>query len=74
MNKELEKLLKGELLSVPNDFTERVMNEINRVPMPVSKKTERNWLQWLVVMCTGSLGLVELFSFIFGIWTATAAY
>ncbi len=73
MNKELENLLKDELLSVPNDFTERVMNEINQSPMP-AKKTERKWLQWLVVMCTGSLGLVELFLFIFGIWTATAAY
>ncbi len=72
MNKELENLLKDELLSIPNDFTERVMNEINQSPM--SKKIGRNWLQWFVVMCTGSLGLVELFSFIFGIWTATAAY
>lgn len=74
MNKELETLLTEDLLSVPNDFTERVMNEINRASMPVSIKKERKWLQWFVVMCTGSLGIVELFSFIFGIWTATAAY
>jgi hypothetical protein len=74
MNKELENLLKGELLSVPNDFTERVMNEINQSPMSISKKIGRKWLQWFVVLCTGSLGIVELFSFIFGIWTTTAAY
>jgi hypothetical protein len=74
MNKDLETLLTEDLLSIPSGFTERVMNEINQSPMSVSKKTGRNWLQWSVVMCTGSLGLVELFSFIFGIWTATVAY
>ncbi len=74
MNKDLDTLLTSGLVSVPDDFTERVMREINLLPQPAPRQTWRDRLQWLAIIGTAALGIVELFSFIFGIWTATTAY
>ncbi|MEQ1619761.1 MAG: hypothetical protein ABL919_00045 [Methylococcales bacterium] len=74
MNKELDALLASGLVQVPEDFSERVMRKINRLPIPAPKQIWRDKLQWLVLTGTAALGIVELFSFVFGIWTATAAY
>jgi hypothetical protein len=74
MNKNLENLLNSGLVSVPDDFTERVMHEINQLPEPAPRQIWRDWLQWLAISGTAAVGIIELISFIFGIWTATTAY
>lgn len=74
MNNDLDSLLQSDLVSVPDDFTARVMLEINRLPQPMLRPIWRNWLQWLAIFGTATLGLIELFSFMFGIWAATTAY
>jgi len=74
MNKDLDALLAAGLLSVPDDFTEKVMREIQGLPMPSPKRTWRSRLQWLAIIGGMVLGAFEVFSFIFGIWAATAAY
>lgn len=74
MNKDLDNIMTSGLLSVPDDFTERVMHEIYRLPGPAPRQPWRDRLQCLAIIGTAALGAVELFSFIFGIWTATTAY
>ncbi len=74
MNKDMNTLLTSGLVSVPDDFTERVMREIYLLPQPASRQTWRERLQYLAIIGTALLGTIELFSFIFGIWTATTAY
>ncbi|MCK5831111.1 MAG: hypothetical protein KAH20_12515 [Methylococcales bacterium] len=74
MNKTLDTLLNSDLLSVPDNFTDQVMKEIYQLPMPTPRQTWKKRLQWLAIFSSAALGTVELFSFIFGIWIATAAY
>lgn len=74
MNKDLDNLLTSGLLQVPDDFTERVMREINRLPQPAPRQAWRDRLQSLAMIGAVTVGIIELFSFIFGIWTATDAY
>ena len=74
MNKDLDALLAAGPLSVPDDFAEKVMCEIQGLPMPPPKQTWRSRLQWLAIVGGMALGAVEVFSFIFGIWAVTTAY
>ena len=74
MNDKLETLLNLDVLSVPDDFTDQVMKEIHQAPIPAPQKAWKNRVQWLAIFGSATLGTVELFSFIFGIWTATTAY
>ena len=73
MNQDIEDLLTSGLLSVPDDFTARIMREIQSMPHaepPVWQKI----LHWLAITGAVALGANELFSSIFGIWIATTAY
>jgi len=74
MNKDLDNLLASGLLQVPDDFTGRVMREINRLPQPAPRQVWRDRLESLAMIGAVTVGIIELFSFIFGIWTATVAY
>ncbi len=74
MNEDLDSLLASGLLSVPDDFTERVMREIARLPQPAPRRSWSEKLQWLAAGGAALVGAVELFSFMFGIWTTTTAY
>ncbi len=74
MNDDWDKLLAAGLLSVPDDFAERVLREINRLPQPEPQKTWPQRLQWLAAIGAAVFGAVELISFIFGIWIAGTAY
>jgi hypothetical protein len=74
MNKELNSLLESGLLSVPDDFTERVMRDIRAAPLPAPRRKWRERLQWLALIGSAVLGASELLAFIFGMWAATAAY
>ena len=74
MNEEWEKLLANGLLSVPDNFAARVMQEINRMPPPVPKKAWPQYLQWLAVLVPAAFGAAEAFSFMLAIWTTGTAY
>lgn len=73
-NKKLDALLASTLLSVPTDFTESVMNEINQLPVQTPEPRWKKWLHGLAVLSSVALGTIELLSFIFGMWTTTTAY
>lgn len=74
MNEDLDSLLASGLLSVPDDFTERVLRKIARQPQPAPRRSWSEKLQWMVTAAAATLGVVELFSFMFGIWMTTTAY
>lgn len=74
MNDDWDKLLAAGLLSVPDDFAERILRKIDRSPQPEPQKTWRQRLQWLAAIAAAAFGTVELISFIFGIWIAGTAY
>lgn len=74
MNHELDSLLESGLLSVPDDFTERVMREVRMAPLPAPRRHWRERLQWMALIGSAALGAIELSAFIFGMWTATTAY
>jgi hypothetical protein len=74
MDKELDTLLESGLLSVPDDFTDRVMREVHLSPLPAPRRNWRERLQWLALLGGATLGTFELSAFIFGIWAATTAY
>lgn len=74
MDKELDALLEEGLLSVPGDFVERVMREVRTSPLPVRPRRWRERLQWLALIGSGILGVMELSGFVFGMWTTTNAF
>lgn len=74
MDKELETLLKTELLTVPDDFSERVMHSVAMAPLPAMRPVWRQRLQWLALTGGALWAAIELAAFIFGIWTVSAAY
>ena len=74
MENELDILMQTELLSVPSDFTERVMNEIHLDLHATPREKLRKSFQWFALISGAVIGLFELVTFIFGIWTVTTAY
>jgi hypothetical protein len=73
MDKELDTLLESGLLSVPDDFVDRVMREVRVAPFPAARQRWREKLQWLALLGGATLGTFELLAFIFGMWAATTA-
>ncbi len=74
MTEDLDCLLASDLLSVPDDFSERVLREIDRLPQPRPRRSWSERLEWLAVAGTAAIAAIELFSFMFGIWTTTTVY
>lgn len=77
MSSELDRLLASDLLDVPDDFTARVMQNLpSQQPValknPIPHPRWRAW-RWAAYWSGGALGFIQLISFMFGIWTATAA-
>lgn len=83
MNNDLETLLGEDLLRSPTDFSYRVMQGIQTLPMPFqqtqprsSRRPERA-LQMIVMRIgmigAGLLGLSQVVSFVFGLWLASSA-
>ncbi|MDZ4262960.1 MAG: hypothetical protein U1B30_11605 [Pseudomonadota bacterium] len=70
----MNRLLESGLLTVPDDFTERVMRDVCMTPLPTPRQRWYERLQWLALIGSAALGAVELLAFIFGLWTATTAY
>ena len=73
MNVDMDTLLKADLLSVPQDFSRRVMREVYAQPLPHAASTKRERLQWLALLAAAGLGLSQVLAFIFGMWATSAA-
>lgn len=73
MDKDLDTLLESGLLSIPDDFTDRVMRAVHFSPLPAPRRNWRERLEWLALLAA-TLGTFELSAFIFGMWAATTAY
>lgn len=72
-NDPLEQLLQTGPLQPPNDFTARVMQQIQYLPLPEREAKPLEWLQWLALVGGALLGLEQLAAFVFGVWVASAA-
>jgi len=73
MKLDIDALLGTDLLTVPDDFSRRVMCEVHAQPVhPVTSK-RRERLQWLALLAAAGLGLSQVMAFIFGMWATSAA-
>lgn len=73
MTIDIDSLLKSDLLSVPEDFSRRVMRQVHMQPVPVVTSTRRERLQWLALLAAAGLGMSQVLAFIFGMWATTSA-
>ena len=70
---DLDSLLSGALLTVPNDFTHRIMQALPRRSVPVRPPTLLERLQALALIVGGMAGAAQLAAFMFGIWSVSTA-
>ena len=73
MDKDLDAMLGTQLLDVPDDFTQRVMQRVQFMPLPQRQPGWLEKLQGLALIVGGILGATQLAAFMFGIWAASAA-
>jgi len=74
MDEEVEAFLNASLVFVPEDFTERLMREVNSAPQPALYRNRFEHLKWLALAGAIALGVFPLLTFIFSAWAMTAAY
>jgi len=72
MDEELEALLSGSLLSVPEDFTARVMRGVEKSPRQELYRSRFENLHWIALACGVAVGAVPLFTFIFSAWAMSS--
>lgn len=72
MDNELEALLSDSLLSVPTDFTTRVMRNVEKSPRQISYHNRFENLRWMALACGVAVGAVPLFTFIFSAWAVNS--
>jgi len=72
MNDDFDTEMAEGLLDVPPGFEQRVMVRVNAEPVPDAPATVegRRWLEWLALAAGTAIGLIQLFSFMFGVWSA----
>jgi hypothetical protein len=73
MNKDLDKLLSEELLTVPDDFAVKVMQRIDYLPLPRQRLRFYDVLQKLALAAAGIAGAAQLAAFIFAFWATSTA-
>ncbi|MDC8758372.1 hypothetical protein [Janthinobacterium fluminis] len=73
MDKDLDALLGAPLLAPPDDFGERVMRRIGRLPPPARRSGGLAKLGELALLAGGIAGAAQLAAFMFGIWAAASA-
>jgi hypothetical protein len=74
MENDLDILMNSELLSIPNDFTARVMEKVYQAPPQIANQGFREVAQWLALIGSTAIGVFELATYIFGVWTVTTVY
>jgi len=72
----LDEILRDDLVTPADDFSNRVMLRIATLPAPsfptrASHASEK--MQWAALIGASLVGVIQLITFMFGIWTATAA-
>lgn len=65
-----EKLLASGPLDVPENFTLKVMQYIEDMPLSLHSSRQWVWLQWGALFAGAAVGGTQLLRFIFGIWIA----
>lgn len=70
---QLDAMLSEDGLQAPDDFTQRVMQEIQASEQVHQPSLISQWLQWAALAGGFLLGAQQLLSFMFGVWLATAA-
>ena len=73
MDKDLDALLSRELLNVPDDFADGVMQGIHHLPLPARRMRLYDALQKLALVAGGIAGLTQLAAFMFAAWTVSTA-
>ncbi|HEX5125811.1 MAG TPA: hypothetical protein VFW00_03645 [Rhodocyclaceae bacterium] len=73
MSDKLDEILEAGLLEVPDSFSQRLLQHIDQLPWPARVIYVSDILEWLALIGGGVLGLAQLASFMFGIWTVSAA-
>lgn len=73
MDKEIDLLMKSDLLKVPDDFTSNVMANLEPLPVPESISQRWKTLKWVAYAGGGCWGLSQLLTYMFGIWAVTSA-
>lgn len=74
MTVDLDTLLTDDLLSVPEEFSQRVMRDIYAQPVVLKRETARaDRLRWLALLAAAGLGLSQLLAFMFGMWATSSA-
>lgn len=79
MTDDLDRLLRGDLLRPPADFSYRVMQQLPQQRQTQPHPEPQRWrrVRWLVtaagLLGGGLLGLSQLVSFVFGLWLAALA-
>jgi hypothetical protein len=72
MDEELEAFLNAALVSVPDDFTERVMRGVNKSPPRALYRNGFEHLHWMALMGSAALGVIPLVTFIFSAWAVSS--
>ena len=72
MKPDIDALLGADLLTVPDDFSRRVMREVYQQPLPKAVSSKREHWQWLALLVASGLGLSQVLGFFFGMWAASA--
>lgn len=74
MTTDLDTLLADDLLVVPEDFSQRVMQDIFAQPAASPRKRARSSrLRLIAVLAAAGLGVTQLLAFIFGLWATSVA-
>jgi hypothetical protein len=73
MDEDLDELLGSDLLTVPEDFADRVMQRVGQSPLPTRRSQAKTRLQWLALIGGTIVGIAQLAAFVFGVWAAVAA-
>ncbi len=70
---DLDALLGADPLAPPDDFGNRVMRRVARLPLPARHAAWRTRLQNLALLAGAVLGAAQLGAFMFGVWAAASA-
>lgn len=73
LDSELDKLLCADLLEVPADFSARIMQRIDRLPLRTRGRAWLQALQRFALLAGAMMGAAQMAAFMFGMWTASAA-
>lgn len=72
MDDELEALLRAALVTVPEDFTERVMRNVQHSPRSALPHNQFESLHWIALACSVAVGAVPFVTVILSAWAVSS--